>query len=146
MRASLAVLLVLGACASLAVLAQSNLGAFKDSPSGKFTPEDFEMLWATVDAVSVTRKAGTSKTWENAATGSGGTIKLLNVFTTADGRDCRRLKVDNHAKKVKGSSQQIVCAGPDGKWMIDAEARPAPKSSERKGAGDEEVRETLQPD
>lgn len=117
---------LLGAGASS--FAQSNLGEFKDAPSGKFTPQDFEMLWATVDAVSVTRKTGTVQSWENAATGSGGTIKLLNVFTTADGRDCRRLKVDNHAKKVKGSSKQIVCAGPDGKWMVDADARPAPKS------------------
>jgi hypothetical protein len=107
--------------------AQSNLGEFKDAPSGKFTPQDFEMLWATVDSVSATRKTGTSKSWENAATGNGGTIKLLNVFNTADGRDCRRLKVDNHARKLKGSSKQVVCAGPDGKWMVDSDARPAPK-------------------
>jgi hypothetical protein len=119
-------------CAALlgvgsSALAQSNLGEFKDAPSGKFTPEDFTMLWATVDAVSVTRKTGTSKSWENAATGNGGTIKLLNVFSTADGRDCRRLRVDNHAKKLKGSSKQIVCAGPDGKWMVDSDARPGSK-------------------
>lgn len=133
MRPALRLTIHAVACAALLgtgtdSFAQSNLGEFKDAPSGKFTPADFEMLWATVDAVSVTRKTGTAKSWENAATGNGGTIKLLNVFTTADGRDCRRLKVDNHAKKLKGSSKQIVCAGPDGKWMVDADARPAPKS------------------
>jgi hypothetical protein len=128
MRASLAVLVALaGACGAPVAHAQSNLGDFSDAPMAKFTPEDMEMLWAAVDAVSLTRKPGAAKSWENAANGNGGTIKLLNVFTTADGRDCRRLKVDNHAKKVKGSSKQIVCAGPDGKWMIDADARPAPK-------------------
>jgi common-antigen outer membrane protein len=128
MSASRAAWLAVGALAGSMAVAQSNLGDFKDSPSAKFTPQDFEMFWATVDAVSVTRKPGTAKNWENTDTGSGGTIKLLNVFTTADGRDCRRLKVDNHAKKAKGSSKQIVCVGPDGKWTIDADARPAPKS------------------
>jgi hypothetical protein len=127
MRASHVLLIALGACGASMALAQSNLGDFSDAPMAKFTPEDMEMLWATVDAVSLTRKPGTAKNWENAATGSGGTIKLLNVFTSTDGRDCRRLRVDNHAKKVKGSSKQIVCAAPDGKWMIDADARPAPK-------------------
>jgi hypothetical protein len=54
-------------------------------------------------------------------------IKLLDVFASTDGRDCRRLRIDNHAKSLKGSTKQIVCADPDGKWMLDAGARPAPK-------------------
>ena len=68
-----------------------------------------------------------AKTWENTATGNGGTIKLLKVFTSTDGRDCRRLRIDNHAKSLKGSTKQIVCATPEGKWMLDAGAQPAPK-------------------
>ena len=85
------------------------------------------MFWATVDEVSRGKKIGAAKSWENAATGNGGTIKLLNVFTSTDGRDCRRLRIDNHAKSLKGSTKQIVCATPEGKWMLDAGARPAPK-------------------
>jgi hypothetical protein len=77
--------------------------------------------------VSRGKQVGAAKSWENPATGNGGAIKLLNVFSTADGRDCRRLRVDNHARSLKGSSKQIVCAGPDGKWILDSEARPAPK-------------------
>jgi hypothetical protein len=118
---------------SLAILwggishAQTNLGDLRDAPSGKFTPQDFELLWATVDEVSRTKQKGTTKSWKNEATGSGGTIKLLNVFTSTSGRDCRRLRIDNYAKSLKGSTKQIVCAGDDGKWILDADARPAPK-------------------
>ena len=126
MRLALAVLVACG-ITSTTVLAQANLGDLRDAPSGKFTPQDFEMLWATVDEVSRTRKPGTVKTWQNDATGSGGTIKLLNVFTSTDGQDCRRLRVDNHARSLKGSTKQIVCADAQGKWMLDADARPAPK-------------------
>jgi len=108
--------------------AQTNLGDLRDAPSGKFTPQDFDMLWATVDEVSRTKEKGTARSWKNEATGSGGTIKLLNVFTSTEGRDCRRLRIDNYAKSLKGSSKQIVCAGDDGKWILDADARPAKKS------------------
>jgi 17 kDa outer membrane surface antigen len=111
--------------ASLAA-AQTNLGDLRDAPSGKFTPQDFDMLWAAVDAVSRGKTIGAIKKWENAATGNGGAIKLLDVFTSADGLDCRRLRVDNHAKSIKGSTQQVVCANADGKWMLDADASPAP--------------------
>ena len=63
------------------------------------------------------QETGAVKTWENTATGNGGTIKLLKVFTSADGRDCRRLRIDNHAKSLKGSTKQTVCASPEGKWL-----------------------------
>lgn len=126
-------LVVLSACVSLlggigVSYAQTNLGDLRDAPSAKFTPQDFEMLWAAVDEVSRTKQKGTTKNWKNDATGSGGTIKLLNVFTSTDGRDCRRLRIDNYAKTLKGSTKQIVCAGADGKWILDADARPAPKT------------------
>jgi hypothetical protein len=125
-------LVVFSACVTLLSglstgYAQTNLGDLRDAPSGKFTPQDFEILWATVDEVSRTKQKGATRTWKNEATGSGGTIKLLNVFTSTAGRDCRRLRIDNYAKTLKGSTNQIVCAGDDGKWMLDADAHPAPK-------------------
>jgi len=126
MKAAL-VLLALGVCAAPVALSQTNLGDLRDAPSGKFTPQDFDMLWAAVDEVSRGKVIGAVKKWENAATGNGGAIKLLDVFASTDGRDCRRLRIDNHAKSLKGSTKQIVCADPEGKWMLDAGARPAPK-------------------
>ena len=130
MKRAFAALLAVSIIAIPAALAQSNLGQLRDAPSAKFTPQDFEMFWAAVDEVSRGAKAGTAKSWANAATGNGGTLKLLNVFTSTDGRDCRRLRVDNHSKSLKGSSKQIFCAGTDGKWLLDANARPAPKTKD----------------
>jgi hypothetical protein len=127
MRGVLAALLTLAACVAPAALAQTNLGDLRDAPSGKFKPEDFEMLWAAVDEVSRNKTVGAVKKWENTATGNGGAIKLLSVFTSTDGRDCRRLRVDNHARSLKGSTKQVVCADADGKWMLDAGAQPAAK-------------------
>jgi hypothetical protein len=121
-----AALLVLGIGVTSTAMAQTNLGDLRDAPSSKFQPADFDLLWATVDEVSH-GKVGAAKTWANGATGNGGTIKLLKVFTSTDGRDCRHLRIDNHAKSLKGSTKQIVCATPEGKWMLDAGARPAPK-------------------
>jgi hypothetical protein len=125
-RAALA-LMMIGACAGPVALAQTNLGDLRDAPSGKFTPRDFDMLWAAVDDVSRGKTIGAVKKWENTATGNGGVIKLLDVFTSTDGLDCRRLRIDNHAKSLKGSTKQVVCANADGKWMLDADARPAPR-------------------
>jgi len=125
MKSALISLLILGAFAGDRAWAQANLGELRDAPSAKFQHADFDLLWTTVDEVSKA-KVGTSKTWENAATGAGGTIKLLKVFNSTDGRDCRRLRVDNHAKSLKGSTKQTVCATPEGKWVLDAGAKPAP--------------------
>jgi hypothetical protein len=105
--------------------AQSNLGYLRDAPSGRFNAQDFELFWAAVDEVSASKKPGTTKSWENSATGNGGTIKVLNVFTSTEGRDCRRLHVENHAKSLKGASTQNVCAHSDGTWLLDADAKPA---------------------
>ena len=113
--------------AASVALAQSNLGQLNDAPSAKFTAQDFELFWAAVDEVSASKTPGATKSWESSATGNGGTLKLLNVFTSTDGRDCRRLRVDNHAKSLKGASTQIVCAHRDGTWLLDADARPAAK-------------------
>jgi hypothetical protein len=126
-RAALAALLATAVCAGPVAIAQTNLGDLRDAPSGKFKAEDFDMLWAAVDEVSRNKTIGAVKKWENAATGNGGAIKLLNVFTSTDGRDCRRLRMDNHAKSLKGSTKQIVCADASGKWILDAGAQPAPQ-------------------
>ena len=123
MRIALVVLLAAGITS--AVMAQTNISQFKDAPAAKFTPEDFDLFWASVNEVSATKKSGAVKNWDNAATGSGGTIKVLKVFTSTDGRDCRRLRVDNRHKTLKGASKQTVCANPEGKWLIDPDAKPA---------------------
>jgi len=127
MKVALAVSLAMTALAGSLAFGQSNLGYLRDAPSGRFNAQDFELFWAAVDEVSASKQTGATRTWANSATGSGGTIKLLNVFTSTDGRDCRRLHVENYAKSLKGASTQNVCAHTDGTWLLDADARPAPK-------------------
>ncbi len=124
MKAAFAVRIVAIAVLSPLALAQSNLGQLRDAPSSKFTAQDFELFWAAVDEVSASKKAGAIKSWENAATGNGGSIKLLGSFTSTDGRDCRRLHIDNHSRTLKGTLTQNVCAHRDGTWLLDADARP----------------------
>lgn len=124
-RVALAASLVIWAGAASVAMAQSNLGQLRDAPSAKFTPQDFEMFWAAVDEVSQSRKPGTLKSWKNAATGNGGSLKLLEAFKSTEDRECRRLRVDNHTRTLKGSTTQIVCAGRDGRWLLDADAKPA---------------------
>ena len=127
MKTTLAVSLAMIAVAGPLAFGQSNLGYLRDAPSGKFNAQDFEIFWAAVDEVSASKQTGATKSWANAATGSGGTIKLLNVFTSTDGRDCRRLHVENYAKSLKGATTQNVCRHTDGTWLLDADARPAAK-------------------
>ena len=127
MRVALSAFAVLSVGVATFAFAQSNLGELSDAPSAKFTPQDFELFWAALDEVSAGKTAGSFRSWENTATGNGGTIKLLGAFTSADGRDCRRLRVDNHAKSLKGASTQTVCAHRDGTWLLDADAKPAAK-------------------
>jgi hypothetical protein len=121
------VLVIMSVSVASLALAQSNLGKLSDAPSAKFTAQDFELFWAAVDEVSASKTPGITKSWESPATGNGGTLKLLNAFTSTDGRDCRRLRVENHAKTLKGATTQIVCAYRDGTWLLDADARPAAK-------------------
>jgi surface antigen len=123
----IAALLALSLCLAAAAQAQGSRDVLSGSVAAKFNQQDFDLLWAAITEVSDSKKVGTVKTWENAATGNGGSLKLLNVFTSTEGRDCRRLRMDNHAKKQKATSGQNVCMGPDGKWLLDADAKPAPK-------------------
>jgi hypothetical protein len=123
MKAGAALLLcaVLGASSAQA---QSNLGFLADAPVAKFTKADFALAEAAAGEVIRAGKKGTTRSWENAATGNGGSIKLLGSFTAGDGRNCHRLRVANHARGIEGVSTMNVCAGADGKWLLDADARP----------------------
>jgi len=127
MKILLATCVVASLCASTVATAQSNLGKnVRDAPTAKFTPEDFDVFWATIDQVSNDKIVGKVRIWENAENGNGGSIKLLRSFTSQDERDCRRLHIENHANTLKGTSNMTVCVDPQGRWLMDADARPKP--------------------
>jgi surface antigen len=115
---------LLSALVCSAAGAQSGVGSLRDAPAAHFTPEDFALINAAEADLLKKGRPGTVKTWANAATGNGGTIKLLKVFKSTAGRDCRRLSYKNHAKTLRGVSTTNLCFFPDGRWLIDADATP----------------------
>src|SRR5882672_376523 len=106
--------------------AQSGLGFLHDAPVGYFTADDFALMQTATSAVLNSTDRGATKTWQNPATGNYGSIRLLAAFTSTEGRDCKRLRVDNHTPEISGSSTVKVCRFPDGGWLIDSNAKPKP--------------------
>jgi surface antigen len=107
-------------------MAQSGLGFLHDAPVGYFTSEDFALMQTATSSVLSSTDRGATKTWQNPATGNSGSITLLASFTSTEGRDCKRLRVENHTTEISGSSTVKVCRFPDGGWLIDSNAKPKP--------------------
>jgi surface antigen len=131
-RATLALLCAVAVSAFMccAVLAQSNLGFLKNAPMGSFKDDDVKLMMQTAEAVLNSPDPGTTRAWQNAATGNGGEIKKLSSFNTKDGRECHRLQVHNYTKQhVESLSTTNMCRSQGGKWLIDPEAQPAPKAT-----------------
>jgi surface antigen len=111
---------------SAAAFAQNSLGFLRDAPVGYFTPDDFVLMQTATSAVLTGTDRGITKSWHNPATGNSGSITLLASFTSTEGRDCKRLRVENHTQEISGSSTVKVCRFPDGGWLIDSSAKPKP--------------------
>jgi surface antigen len=114
------------AAVSFTAIAQNGLGFLHDAPVGYFTAEDFSMMQVATSAVLSSTDRGATKSWQNPATGNSGSITLLASFTSTEGRDCKRLRVENHTPEISGSSTVKVCRFPDGGWLIDSNAKPKP--------------------
>ena len=115
-------------CAAIcsAAIAQTGLGFLHDAPVGHFTAEDFAMMQTATATLLNSTDRGATKTWRNPATGNSGSITLLASFTSTEGRDCKRLRVENDTPEISGASTVKVCRFPDGGWLIDSNAKPRP--------------------
>jgi hypothetical protein len=109
---------------------QSNMRFLLNTPVEKFNDEDFARLKAAALALLDHPSPGAKQSWDNAATGNSGTLTLLQSFSTADGRECHKLHIENHAKALNGASDMNVCRGADHRWLMDPEAEPAPRASQ----------------
>ncbi|MEA3278621.1 MAG: RT0821/Lpp0805 family surface protein [Pseudomonadota bacterium] len=76
-----------------------DLSFLAQSPARYFSDADMNMMEATVDKALDEAKDGESRTWRNDQTGSYGSVKVVKSFS-ADGRHCRRIELDNHAKEA----------------------------------------------
>ncbi len=117
---------MLAAIVCSAAVAQGGLGFLHDAPVGYFTSDDFALMQTATSEVLNSTDRHATKTWQNPATGNSGRITLLASFTSSEGRDCRRLRVENYTPEITGSSTVKVCRFPDGGWLIDSNAKPKP--------------------
>jgi 17 kDa common-antigen outer membrane protein len=103
-----------------------NMRFLLNTPVEKFNDEDFARLKAAALTLLDHPSPGAKQSWDNAATGNSGTLTLLQSFSTADGRECHKLHIENRAKALQGASDMNVCRGADRRWLMDPEATPAP--------------------
>lgn len=100
-----------------------NYGWLAETPIAKFNKDDKKLLHDAAAEV-IAAQPGFTRTWENPATGNGGTLTLLAVFDSPDGRPCRQVRVQNHAKGLTGDSKVSVCKHPTRGWLLDTEEPP----------------------
>jgi surface antigen len=117
---------VLAGIVSTAAIAQNSLAFLRDAPVGYFISDDFVLMQTATSTVLRGTDRGTTRSWRNPATGNSGSITLLASFTSTEGRDCKRLRVENHTEEISGSSTVKVCRFADGGWLLDSSAKPKP--------------------
>jgi surface antigen len=110
---------------AFSAMAQSEFGFLKQSPVSFFNDHDFDLMKAAATEVLGGGGVGTAKSWRDPDNGNSGSIKLLAAFSSADGRSCKRLRIENHAKGMSGVYTTNVCRSESGPWLIDPEAVPA---------------------
>jgi surface antigen len=101
---------------------QAPAAVTSDIPSAKFTADDFRMQREAQDSVLASTDIGTTRSWENPATGNSGSIKLLRSFQSSDGRECKRIQITNQAGPSKAVSTMNMCRNGAGPWRIDSTA------------------------
>jgi surface antigen len=101
---------------------QAPAAVTSDIPSAKFNADDFRMQREAQDVVLASTDIGTTRSWENPATGNSGQIQLLRTFQSSDGRECKRIRITNQAGPTKGVSTMNMCRSGAGPWRIDSTA------------------------
>lgn len=95
-----------------------NTSFLNDSAVSEFQDSDMTMLLSTIDQ-ALKLPEGETRTWDNPATGAHGSIKTLGSHTI-EGRECRKLQVENHARGRTGNGHWTYCRGGDGRWELMA--------------------------
>ncbi len=116
------------ACSHTAT-AQGAFGFMKDTVVAHFTQDDVNTMRSTGSEVLKAQDIGTSRSWSNPTTGNGGSLKLIGAFSSADGRECKKLRVENHTKTQHRVTAQTLCRSKDGPWLMDPDAKPPSESA-----------------
>jgi 17 kDa outer membrane surface antigen len=91
----------------------------QQSPIRYFNDTDMQMMDTALNEVLNNPRDEVRKSWENAATGSGGEVTSLYSYAK-DGYECRRVQLTNHARKAReGAAKSLVdMCQVDGAWKL----------------------------
>ena len=91
-------------------------GFLDQAPMRYFSAEDIAMMSANIDAVLAAPDDNQQQTWRNDKTGNHGSAVSLRTFEEK-GMQCRRVRIDNHAKGTDERSTADLCQV-DGTWKV----------------------------
>lgn len=94
----------------------ANTSFLNDSAMSEFKDDDVMMLQSNIDQ-ALTLPQGETKAWENPVTGAHGRITVLAPHSQ-DGRECRKLRVENHARGRSGEGDWNYCRTTEGRWEL----------------------------
>jgi surface antigen len=98
-------------------LAHSSVYGFLDQGAMRyFEGEDAVLMSAAIDAALANPSDNETQSWRNDATGSHGSVTVLQTFTD-NGRHCRRIEIQNHAGGMDGQAIADMCQV-DGVWKV----------------------------
>ena len=108
-------------CVLFDAAAQAQINPFRGSGSRGLSPEDNQLLFASVAKLNAAEpsQVGRSEAWSNPQTGSSGDSTILRVFRSG-GMACHLVR--HHvvvAGRRAGQSYRLTwCRTPSGKWKI----------------------------
>ncbi len=94
----------------------ANISFLNDAAMSEFKDDDVMMLQSNIDE-ALTLPEGETKAWENPVTGAHGRITVLAPHSR-DGRECRKLRVENHARGRSGEGDWNYCRTTEGRWEL----------------------------
>ncbi|HET9449015.1 MAG TPA: ATP-binding protein [Steroidobacteraceae bacterium] len=104
--------------------AQARWDFLRHAPAGAFTEEDVSLLEQALDAALASPQAAPQR-WSNPKSKNSGELRVVRTFTSAQGRSCKRVRIDNEARGKRATSHHVLCRSADGRWLIDPGAQPA---------------------
>lgn len=100
----------------------SNLQFLRDAPVAKMTKDDLALFQSNLRAALDQNADGSTRRWENPATGASGTLTPVSTYEQ-DGATCRRLEIVNTVQGITGRSTFNMCRQADGTWVSAAAKR-----------------------
>lgn len=97
-----------------------NLRWLDYSPVRFFNDRDWELARGAADDALDNGKDGATVSWENPETGHRGSLTPLDT-RQRNGRTCRNLVIENHARGLSGRSEFLFCQQPGGDWKMEAQ-------------------------